>query len=335
MMRGMYTLDDLLTISPSAAAFEAACAWLDAHPEHESAPLLQERIADWAPEHRVLHDAQGWNLAIEPRPWSALIDGLIFFDWGPWPEAFERLAAATHLTGLRRLEAHQGELTDAGAAALGASRLLPQIEHLVLTRVGLSPAGAAALARGLGAVRALDVSVNPIADAGLASLISATASTLEVLDASQTDTKSLIGLSEIALPRLRTLNLAMNPLSAAAAESLGSAAWMPGLQHLDLTLCLHTDAHIAGLVEGGIGQHDVALQLAHMPFGGPATVGACLRSPHADLRSLGVETLPQLTKGELRALADLMDVDGSSRLSKAAWIALITTAASQSPEGLP
>lgn len=329
----MPTLADLLTIAPSPYAFEATCVWLESHPDHEDAPTLLNRLAGWAPDVRILHDAQGWNLAIEPRPWSALIDGLVFFDWGPWDEAFEQLATCTHLTGLRHLEAHQGRLTEAGAAALAASDLLPRIEHLVLTKVSLNAAAAGVLATGLGPVRWLDVSANPLTDAGLAPLITAVAPTLEVLDAGRADLIALTGLIDADLPRLRTLQLPMNPLSVATAQRLGTATWMPNLQSLELTLSLHTDAHLAALIEGGIGAHDVDLDLKYAPLQSPATVHAYLQSPHPALRTLGAASVDGMSKSDLKTLAKLMGGRALSRLSKADLTALITAAVSESLEG--
>lgn len=326
-------LTDLLTHDPGPWLFEQLCLWMEGHPDHADAPDLLARLAEWDARLRILHDATAWSLAREPRPWSALIHGLTFFDWSPWPEAWVELAGCAHLTGLRALEAHQGKLDDAGAAALAASDILSRIEHLVLTRVSLSATAAATLATGLGPVRVLDVSVNPLTDAGLGPLVTAAAPTLEVLDAGRARLVDLTGLIDADLPRLRTLTLPMNPLSVATAERLGRATWMPDLQSLELTLSLRTDAHLAALIEGGLGAHDVDLQLRLSLPSAPQTVRAYLRSRHPALRQVGVEGLAQMNKGDLKTLARLMGGRALSRLNKAELTALITAAASAPSDG--
>lgn len=320
------SIEDLLAGTPGPALFEAACEWLAAHPDHSDAVDVHACLAEWSPADRTVHDARGWNLAIEPQAWSGLIHGLVCFDWGPWPEAYAQLAVAEHLTGLRRLEIHTGQLTDAAAVALGASAFLPHIETLVLPSVGLTANGATALAEGLGAVHTLDVSANPLTDAGLTPLISAVAPSLECLNADQIDAQTLDGLINPALPRLREVRLSANILSPDAVEQLSRASFLSSLEYLDLSLSLHSPEHLRRLITGNLEGSAVTLKVNHPPVGDTDTVRACLQSTHAGLQQIGLDTLEYMSKSALKAVGASIGLKGSSRTTKTQWLALILAA---------
>lgn len=147
---GTEDLDRLLA-EPSPLAFERVCECFasrreEGDPWHEGEQHAQKILETWDPKNRVVHDIEAWLICKEVGPWSALIHGVVFFDWGPSDDWFEAFADRTHLTGLRRLEVHKGKLTDAAARALGESPLLRNVETLVLDGIGMSLEGAKLLA---------------------------------------------------------------------------------------------------------------------------------------------------------------------------------------------
>jgi hypothetical protein len=188
------------------------------------------------------------------------------------------------------------------------------------------------LAQGLGKVRHLDVSINALTDVGLDALVTAVGASIEHLDAGQTNVCEIASLVDGLLPRLGTLILPANMLSIAAVDQIGRAAWLPRLEHLNLSFSLGSAEHLAALVGGDFERSTVTLEIDCPPNGPVETVCACLRSTHAGLRQIGVENLQQMAKPELKATAQVLGVKGSSRLSKAGWLAAIL-AATQPLEG--
>jgi hypothetical protein len=187
----------------------------------------------------------------------------------------ETLLRSPHLGRLRRL--HLGGMTpyspyyaagscqvlgDHGAAALGSSGLLSQLEELVLCSAEIGPRGAAALARvDAPNLRRLDLSNNTLEAEGAGGLAAGgLLLPLRELDLSicQLDDLAMQHLSGIGFTSLRELGLAYNSIGPAGARRLAEADGLARLWRLNLhdnfigdegLIALAGSPHLGRLVE--------------------------------------------------------------------------------------
>lgn len=302
--------------SPEYATLEArALAWLER----------------WDPDARFLHfdDVEyPWALIATRRRWSHLITGLVFEYRGPLEADFEALAGFTHLSGLRRLEVRRGRLSIAAARRLGDGDLLRRVERLGLSRVGLNPEHAAALARAdaLAGVRILDVEHSPLGDEGLASLLTKL-DAIEDLDIGGTGLRDPVaaGLTRLA-PRIRRLNVAGNPLGDAGVIALAQAL-APDLERLQLGWSVGMgDAGAIALARAASTRLDARIEVGAYGLGLDALT-TWIDSGHPGLRAAAREGLDAIPMAELRLLAKARGLRGISRLRKPELISTLIAGA--------